>query len=46
MYTSKMAVAEFVNALRTWVEESLLQRLHKAPFFSASWLMNALMSLP
>ena len=33
MYTSKMAVVEFVNALGTWVEESRLQRLHKAPFF-------------
>ena len=29
-----MAVVEFVNALGTWVEESLLKRLHKAPFFS------------
>ena len=34
MYTSKMAVVEFVNALGTWVEESLLKRFHKAPFFS------------
>ena len=33
-YTSKMAVVEFVNALETWVEESLLKWLHKAPFFS------------
>ena len=33
-YTSKMALVEFVNALGTWVEESLLKRLHKAPFFS------------
>ena len=32
-YTSKMAVVEFLNALRTWVEESQLKRLHKAPFF-------------
>ena len=32
-YTSKMAVVEFVNAFGTWVEESLLKRLHKAPFF-------------
>ena len=32
-YTSKMAVVEFVNALGTWVEDSLLKRLHKAPFF-------------
>ena len=45
-YTSKMAVVEFVNTLGTWVEESLLERLHKAPFFLASWLMNALMLLP
>ena len=29
-----MAVVEFVNALGTWVEESLLKRLHNAPFFS------------
>ena len=28
----KMAVMEFVNAIRTWVEESLLKRLHKALF--------------
>ncbi len=28
-----MAVAEFVNALGTWVEESLLKRLHKASSF-------------
>ena len=34
MYTSKMAVAEFVNALGTWVQESPLKRIHKAPFFS------------
>ena len=36
-YTSKMAVVEFVkvmNALGTWMEESLLNGLHKAPFFS------------
>ena len=33
MYTSKMAVVEFVNALETWVKESL-KRLHKALFFS------------
>ena len=32
-YISKIAVVEFVNALGTWVEESLLKRLHKAPFF-------------
>ena len=29
-----MAIVEFVNALGTWVEESLLKRLHKVPFFS------------
>ena len=46
MYTSKMAVVELVNALGTWVEESLLKRLHKAPFLLASWLMNELMFLP
>ena len=45
MFTSKMAVVEFVNALGTWVEESLLKQFHKAPFL-ASWLMNALMLLP
>ena len=31
-YTSKMAVVEFMNALGTWVKESLLKQLHKAPF--------------
>ena len=45
MFTSEMVVVEFVNALGTWVEESQLQRLHKAPFFSIM-LMNALMLLP
>ena len=34
MYTSKMVVVEFVNALGTWVEESLLKRLHNASVFS------------
>ena len=29
-----MAVEEFVNALETRVEESLLKRLHKAPFYT------------
>ena len=33
-YTSKLFVVEVVNTLGTWVEESLLKRLHKAPFFS------------
>ena len=32
--THQMAIVEFVNALGTWVEESLLKWLHKAPFFS------------
>ena len=32
-YTSK-TVVEFMNVLGTWGEESLLNRLHKAPFFS------------
>ena len=29
----QMAVVEFVNALGTYVEESLLKQLHKAPLF-------------
>ena len=33
-YISKMAAVEFVNALGTWVEESLLKQLHKVTFFS------------
>ena len=44
-YTSKMVVEEFVNALGTWVVESLLKRLHRHPIL-ATWLMNALMLLP
>ena len=32
-HTPQMAVVELVNALGTWVEESLLKRLHKAIFF-------------
>ena len=32
-HTPQMAVVELVNAFGTWVEESLLKRLHKAPFF-------------
>ena len=44
-FTSKMAVVEFVNALGTWVEESLLKWFHQAPFL-ASWQINALMLLP
>ena len=34
MYTSKMAGVEFMNALGTWVEESLLKRVYKASSFS------------
>ena len=45
MYTSKRAVVEIVNALGTWVEGSILKRLHKVPFYK-SWLMNALSLLP
>ena len=33
-YTSKDAVIEFVEAIGQWVEESLLRRLHQAPFYS------------
>ena len=32
--TSKIFVVEFVNVLGTWVEESLLKRLHKTLVFS------------
>ena len=34
MYTSHIAVVEFMEALGTWVEESLLKRLHQASCFS------------
>ena len=34
MYTSHIAVVEFVEALSTWVEESLLKRLKKASYYS------------
>ena len=34
MYTSHVAVAEFVEALGTWVEESLLKRLQQASYYS------------
>ena len=34
MYTSRIAVTEFIEALGTWVEESLLKCLHQAPFYS------------
>ena len=40
--TPQKVVVEFVNTLGTWVEESLLKRLHKAPFL-ASLLMNVLL---
>ena len=33
-YTSKIAVVDFVNAIGTWVEESLLKRLRQVPFYS------------
>ena len=34
MYTSRIAVTEFFEALGTWVEESLLKHLHQAQFYS------------
>ena len=34
MYTSHVAVVEFVEALGTWVEESLLNRLKKTSYYS------------
>ena len=34
MYTSRIAVTEFIEALGTWVEESLFKHLHKVPFYS------------
>ena len=34
VYTSHVAVVEFMDALGTWVEESLLKRLHQASCFS------------
>ena len=34
MYTSRIAVTEFIKALGTWVEQSLLKHLHQAPFYS------------
>lgn len=33
-YTSRVAVVDFIEALGTWIEESTLNRLRKAPFFS------------
>ena len=32
--TSRIAVTEFIEALGTWVGESLLKRLHQEPFYS------------
>ena len=34
MYTSRIAVTEFIEALGAWIEESLLKHLHQAPFYS------------
>ena len=34
MYTSHVAVVEFIEALRIWVEESLLKQLRQASYFS------------
>ena len=34
MYTSRIAVTEFIEALAPWVEESLLKHLHQAAFYS------------
>jgi hypothetical protein len=34
VYTSHVAVVEFMEALGTWVEESLLKRLRQASCFS------------
>ena len=34
MYTSRIAVTEFIEALGTWVEESLLKHLHQATFYN------------
>ena len=34
MYTSRIAVTEFIEVLGTWVEESLLKHLHQARFYS------------
>ncbi len=40
MNPSKRVVVEFVNALGTWLEESLFRRLHKAPFSGADNLLS------
>ena len=34
MYTSRIAVTEFIEALGTWLEESLLKHLYQATFYS------------
>ena len=34
MYTSHIAVVEFVEALGTWVQESLVKRLKKPSYYS------------
>ncbi len=34
VHTSHVAVVEFIEAIGTWVQEALLERLHKASFFS------------
>ena len=34
VYTSHVAIAEFIEALGTWIEESLLKRLRQASCFS------------
>ena len=34
VYTSHVAVVEFVEALGTWVEESILNHLHRASYYS------------
>ena len=34
VYTSHVVLVEFIEALRIWVEESLLKRLRQASYFS------------
>lgn len=34
MYTSQTAVAEFIEAIGIWIEESMLKCLHKTTFYS------------
>ena len=33
-YTSKIEVVDFINAIGTWIEESLLKHLCQAPFYA------------